>query len=253
MQGHIVILGFGRVGQSVARMLKLEALNYITIDSDPIRVQESRTAGEAILYGDVSQKDILKKANILSAKLVIITFDQHNKALKVINAVKNLSPDIAILVRTRKDYDMQDLYDAGALQVVPEIQEGSLMLISQVLHYSGIPMSRILKRIRNERKEGYQHMHGFYPGETTEITYETSDKLEFMHAIVISEDAHAVGKSITELDIERRRVTVIALRRNAIETNAPDPSTTIMPNDVLVISGKPRRVERIEKFLLDGG
>ncbi len=253
MQGHIVILGFGRVGQSVARMLKLEALNYITIDSDPIRVQESRTAGEAILYGDVSQKDILKKANILSAKLVIITFDQHNKALKVINAVKNLNPDIAILVRTRKDYDMQDLYDAGALQVVPEIQEGSLMLISQVLHYSGIPMSRILKRIRNERKEGYQHMHGFYPGETTEITYETSDKLEFMHAIVISEDAHAVGKSITELDIERRRVTVIALRRNAIETNAPDPSTTIMPNDVLVISGKPRRVERIEKFLLDGG
>lgn len=253
LQNHIVILGFGRVGQSVARMLKLEALTYITIDSDPIRVQESRTAGEAILFGEVSQNDILKKANIEQAKLAIITFDEHSKALKVINSIKHMNPNVSILVRTRKDYEMQDLYDAGALQVVPEIQEGSLMLISQVLHYSGIPMSRILKRIRNERKQGYQHMHGFYPGETTEITYETSDKLEFMHAIVISENAYVVGKSIKELDITRRRVKVIALRRDGIEQQSPDQSTIVKPNDVLIISGKPRRVERIEKFLLDGG
>ena len=127
------------------------------------------------------------------------------------------------------------------------------MLISQVLHYSGIPMSRILKRIRNERKQGYQHMHGFFPGETTEITYETSNKLEFMHAIVMSEDAYGVGKSIADLDIIRRRVSVIALRRNGVEQASPSTSTVLAANDVLVISGKPRRVERIEKYLLDGG
>jgi CPA2 family monovalent cation:H+ antiporter-2 len=253
LKDHIVILGFGRVGQSVARMLKLEALNYIVIDTDPIRVQESRTAGEPILFGDVSQNDILKKANIQQAKQAIITFDEHSKALKVINSIKHINPEVGILVRTRKDYEMQDLYDAGALQVVPEIQEGSLMLISQVLHYSGIPMSRILKRIRNERKQGYQHMHGFYPGETTEITYETSDKLEFMHAIVISEDAFAVNKSLADLEIARRRVKVIAIRRNGIEQQAPSEESVVLAGDVLVISGKPRRVERIENFLLVGG
>ena len=253
LNGHIVILGFGRVGQSVARMLDLEALQYIVIDSDPIRVQESRTAGRDILYGDVSKKDILKKANIANAKLAIITFDEHSKALKVINAIKHINANVMILVRTRKDYNMQDLYDAGALQVVPEIQEGSLMLISQVLHHSGIPMSRILKRIRNERKQGYQHMHGFFPGETTEISYQTSDKLEFMHAIVMSDDAYAVGKSIGELDIIRRRVNVIAVRREGIEQASPDLNFIIESKDVLVISGKPRRVERIEKYLLDGG
>lgn len=250
---HIIILGFGRVGQSVAKMLKLEALPYVAIDVDPIRVQESRTAGEAILYGDVAQKSILQTANITQAKLAIVTFDEHHKALKVINTIKHLNPDVSILVRTRKDYDMQDLYDAGAIQVVPEVQEGSLMLISQVLHYSGIPMSRILKRVRNERKQGYQHMHGFYPGETTEISYQTKDKLEFMHAIVISEDAFAVGKSLNELGIARRRVNIIALRRNGIEHEKPDGEQCIESGDVLVISGKPRRVERIEKFLLDGG
>ncbi len=250
---HIVILGFGRVGQSVARMLKLEALDYVAIDSDPVRVQESRTAGEEILYGDVLQKEILKKAAIEQANIAIITFDEHHRALKLIIAIKALNPEISILVRTRKDYDMQELFDAGALQVVPEVQEGSLMLISQVLHYSGIPMSRILKRIRNERKQGYQHMHGFFPGETTEITYDKGDKLEFMHAVVLTQSAFAVGKTLAHLDIVRRRVSVTAIRRLGTEYENPSTDFKLEANDVVVISGKPRRVERIEKYLLDGG
>lgn len=252
-QNHIIILGFARVGQSVARMLKLEALPFQAIDIDPIRVQESRTAGEHVLYGDGSQKNILNIANIKDATSVIITFDEHSKALKVINTIKALNPNIAILVRTRKDHNLQELFDAGASQVVPEIQEGSLMLISQVLHYSGIPMSRILRRIRNERKQGYEHMHGFFPGETTELNYETSDKLEFMHAVVMTESAYAVGKTIQALSIASKRVKLISVRRNGKEQENPSVDFVIEANDVVVISGKPRRVERIEKYLLNGG
>nr|WP_136251628.1 monovalent cation:proton antiporter family protein [Ningiella ruwaisensis] len=249
----VVILGYGRVGQSIAKMLKLEALAYVVVDIDPIRVQESRAAGERILYGDVAHKSILENARVTQAKLVIITFDNHEKSIKVINTLKSIKDDVQVIVRTRKDYKMDDLYKAGALQVVPEMQEGSLMLISQVLHYSGVPMSRILKRIRLERKKGYVHMHGFFPGETTEISYDTKDKLEFMHAVVITESAYGVGKTIEELDILRRKVSISAVRRDRQEISSPDPSFRLAANDVLVISGKPRRVERIEKFLLDGG
>ena len=243
-ESHIVILGFGRVGQSVARMLKLEALEYQAIDFDPIRVQESRTAGEQVLFGDVAQKDILKSANV--------TFDEHSTSLKVIRALKSLNADIRIVVRTRKDYNMQDLYDAGAEQVVPEIQEGSLMLISQVLHYSGIPMSRILKRIRNERKHRYEHMHGFFPGETTEITYQTTDKLEFMHAIVITDSAYAVGRSVQELKLVGGRVKLISIRRDGKEEENPPVEFVIKAKDVVLVSAKPRRVERMEAHLLEG-
>ncbi|MFT5281881.1 MAG: CPA2 family monovalent cation:H+ antiporter-2 [Yoonia sp.] len=253
MQNHVIILGFGRVGQSVARMLKLEAVPFQAIDIDPIRVQESRNAGEPVLYGDGSQKDILTTANIAQATSVIITFDQHSKAMQVINTIKAINPATVVLVRTRKDHHLQELFDAGASQVVPEMQEGSLMLISQVLHYSGIPMSRILKRIRNERKQGYEHMHGFFPGETTEINFETSDKLEFLHAIVMTYNAFAVGKSIEELGITNKRVKLISIRRNGKEQEHPSPDYLIESQDVVVISGKPRRVERIEKYLLNGG
>jgi CPA2 family monovalent cation:H+ antiporter-2 len=252
LRNHVLILGFGRVGQSVARMLKLEGIKYVAIDCDPIRVHESRSAGENVMFGDVSQRDLLKSAGIENAQLALITFDQHDKALKVVNAITALKPGLTVVVRTRTDFQPDDFYSAGASQVVPEIQEGSLMLVSQILHYAGVPMSRILKRVRNERKKGYQHMQGFYPGESTEISYSTKDKLEFMHAVVISEGAFAVNKTIKELDIEGRRVKVTGLRRNNIEIEEPDSDTLILANDVLVISGKPRRVERIENFLLYG-
>jgi CPA2 family monovalent cation:H+ antiporter-2 len=252
MQDHVLILGFGRVGQSVSRLLTIEAIPFLVVDADPVRVSESRSAGQPVVYGDVSQKSILQAAGIDKAKLVLLTFDQHEKALRVITVINEMRPELPIVVRTRKDYHLEELYAAGASQVVPEILEGSLMLVSQVLHLSGIPMSRILKRVRSERKEHYRHMHGFFPGETTEITYETTDKLEFMHAIILTNDAYAVGKSMADLNLLGRRITVQGLRRNNIEISQPDVDAPLHANDVIVISGKPRRVERTERFLLEG-
>ena len=252
MHDHVIIMGFGRVGQSVSRLLKSEAIPYLVIDADPVRVHESQSAGQPVYFGDVRQKDILRAVGIERAKLVLITFDEHNKAMAVIQLISSLYPDLPIVVRTRKDYRMSELYSAGASQVVPEILEGSLMLVSQVLHLSGIPMSRILKRVRKERKGHYGNMHGFFPGETTELSYEKQDKLEFMHAVVIANNAFAVGKSLTELNITRSGVKVKGLRRDNIELESPPSDTVLSIGDVLVISGKPRRVERAERFLLEG-
>jgi CPA2 family monovalent cation:H+ antiporter-2 len=113
-------------------------------------------------------------------------------------------------------------------------------------------MSRILKRVRKERKAHYSHMHGFFPGETTEMTYGKQDKLEFMHAVVLTPDAHAVGKKLQDIKIDTMRVAIKGLRRNNAEISEPDENTVLQSNDVIVISGKPRRVERAERILLEG-
>jgi CPA2 family monovalent cation:H+ antiporter-2 len=252
LRNHVIICGFGRVGQSVARMLKMEGINFVAIDMDPVRVHESRNAGEPVIFGDASQKDILQSANLKTAKLVLVTFDQVDKAKQVITQARSLVDTIDVMARTKRDYQLESLYTAGANQVVPELQEGSLMLVSQVLHYAGVPMSRILKRVRAERKGRYDHMHGFYPGETTEITYGTEDKLEFIHAIVLSEHASCIGKSLKQIDFERMRVNVKGLRRDGNEIKDPDSDAVLKAHDVLVIAGKPRRVERAERRLLEG-
>ncbi|MCU7554947.1 cation:proton antiporter [Alteromonas sp. ASW11-19] len=253
LSDHVVIAGFGRVGQSVAKMLKMEGIPFIAIDGDPVRVFESRNAGEPILFGDASQKDILLNAGLSRAKLMLVTFDQPYKAEQVIDASRQIRDNIEVMVRTKRDYQLEALYKAGASQVVPELQEGSLMLISQVLHYAGVPMSRILKRVRAERKGRYDHLHGFYPGETTQISYGTEDKLEFIHAVVLNNRAYCLGKTLEELDLQSMRVKIKGLRRAGTEVAEPDGSASLQSGDVLVIAGKPRRVERAERFLLEGG
>ncbi|PHS55766.1 MAG: potassium transporter [Alteromonas sp.] len=252
LTNHVVICGFGRVGQSVARMLKMEGIAFIAIDMDPVRVHESRNAGEPVLFGDASKKDILSSANVEKAKLILVTFDQPDKAKQVISGTHQIDNTADVMVRTKRDYQLDGLYSAGANQVVPELQEGSLMLISQVLHYAGVPMSRILKRVRAERKGRYDHLHGFYPGETTEISYGTEDKLEFIHAVVLSEHAACMGSKIKDIDFAKMRVRVRGLRRNGTEVKDPDHEAVLQPHDVLVIAGKPRRVERAERKLLEG-
>jgi CPA2 family monovalent cation:H+ antiporter-2 len=247
-----IILGFGRVGQSVSRLLKLESVPYVVIDMDPSRVQEARVAGEPVLFGDVRQRDILLSAGLDSAKLVIVTFDDHTKVIQVMNTVKQMVPDLPIVVRTRQDQYLEELYDAGATQVVPEILEGSLMLVSQVLHLCQVPMSRILKRVRTERKEHYDHLHGFFPGETTEVNYRKKGTQEFMHAIVLTPDAYVNRKAIESIDFKQMRVELKSIRRGNDEYPSPVSALTLQEGDVLVISGKPRRVEKAEKLLLEG-
>lgn len=250
--GHVIILGYGRVGQSTARMLDMENIKYIAVDIDPIRVQESQTANEPVIYGDVSDKSILQSVNIDEAVSVIVTFDHIPKATQCIDCIRGFNSDIPIIVRTRKDYAMDALYNSGATQVVPELQEGVLMLVSQVYHYSGVPLAKILKRIRNERKGHYDHLHGFYPGETTEVSYESVDKLRFMHAININRSAWAVGKTVGQCDLLKYGVQVRKIKRGHDVIIDPSMQEVLCDDDILVISGKPQRVERAERFILDG-
>ncbi len=249
---HVVICGFGRVGQSVARMLDMEEVEYVVVDVDPIRVHESRSAGEPVIFGDATQKDILLNAGITDAKLVLITFSDAEQAKLVIDAARQCREDIDVMVRTYRDAELDALYKAGASQVVPELQEGSLMLITQVMHYAGIPMSRILRRVREERKGRYDHLHGFYPGETTEISYGTADKLEFIHAVVLGADAFAIGKTIAELGKLKEKVKIKSIRRGTVDWDPADWHQALASGDIVVVAGKPRRVERAERYLLEG-
>lgn len=252
MANHVVICGFGRVGQTVSRFLKSEAVPYIALDVDPVRVAEAQAAGENVQFGHARDKAILEAACVKNAKLVVVTFGDITKTHMVIQNVKESGSTARIMVRTKTDEHLKAILDDGADQVVPEALEGSLMLVSQVLFESGVPMSRVLRRIRKERENRYGELHGFYPGDTTEVTADRRDLLEFIHAVAIPVEAFAVHKSLAELKIEDRRVEVVGLRRGGKELSSPAAETVIQALDIIVIKGKPRRVERVERYLMTG-
>jgi len=252
LNDHVIICGFGRVGQTVSRFLKQENIDFVAIDIDPLRVTKARSAGENILFGSSRQSELLTAAHLSEARLVVIAFGEDKQSLEVIQKVRTLSEDVPILVRTRNDDQLEVLQKAGANEVVPEILEGSLMLVSQVLSLTGVPFSRILRRVQKERKNHYNHLHGFFQGEHTDMSPEAIERIEFAHAIQLNDDSYAVGHSIADLLKENASMIIVALKRDGVETEEPDANIVLRNQDTLIVRGKPRKVELTEKYIQEG-
>jgi monovalent cation:H+ antiporter-2, CPA2 family len=253
LANHVVICGFGRVGQTVSRFLKKEKIEFVAIDLDPLRVGESLEAGEKVLFGSSRQREILQAAHVERARLVVVAFGDDKHSIEVIQKVRSLNAEVQILVRTRTDDQLVNLQKAGANEVVPESLEGSLMLVSQVLSLSGVPFARIIKRVQRERKNHYNQMHGFYQGEKTNLSPDVIEHIEFSHAILLNDDAYAVGKTLAELKLLERRVEITCIKHETGgEVDSPGIGEVLQVGDTLILRGKPRRVERAERFLYEG-
>lgn len=252
LKDHVIICGFGRVGQTVSRFLKQESIDFVAIDLDPLRTSKAREAGENVLFGSSRQNEVLHAAHLLQAKLVVIAFGEDKQSIDVIKKVRALSPNVPILVRTRNDDHLELLKEAGANEVVPESLEGSLMLVSQVLSLSGVPFSSIIKRVQKERKSHYSHLHGFFQGEHTDMSTDAKDRIQLAHPILLNENSYATGRSIRSLHLEPQRVVIVLLHRDNVEIETPDENTVLQAQDTLIVRGHARRVERAERFIHEG-
>jgi len=164
VQGHVVICGYGRVGQSIGRILHKARQPYIALDNDPVRVREAAVAESAVHYGDSHRGELLVAVGLERASLVVIAVDKSEVALQVVKEARRINPHVPILVRTRDDSQSPELKAAGASEVVPELLESSLMLASHALIMLGFPERQVLDRIAQVRHDRYRLLHGFYPG-----------------------------------------------------------------------------------------
>ncbi|CED58547.1 Glutathione-regulated potassium-efflux system protein KefB,putative [Moritella viscosa] len=246
---HVIVCGYGRSGQTIARFLKIEGIPYTVIDRDPVRVQEALNGGEKIEFGDASRREIQMMLGVEKAKSIIITFNDTEKAIELLKVVKPLT-DAKVLVRTTDDSNILTLHNAGATDVVPESLEGSLMMVSHVLAISGVPIKRILKRLQHERKGHYNHLHGFYFGGESNVSFEESEALERLHAIRLEFGAYAIGKTVAEVKL--KEVSYRAVRRQGIELTQVHQDFIFEVGDVVLVCGPSRYVKRAEHCLLGG-
>ena len=154
--GHVIICGYGRGGQYLGRFLKEENISFIAIDMDLNRVNDAANAGEKVMYGDASRRVVLRAAGIERAKALVIAYSDDRSSLKVLNVIREIYPDLPVIVRTRDESSIQQLQDAGATDVVPEVLESSLMLASHALVILDVPLARVIKKIRAFRNERYK-------------------------------------------------------------------------------------------------
>jgi len=245
---HAILCGFGRNGQYLARFLGQEGINYIALDLDPDRVREAAAGGESVVFGDAGRKEALIAAGLMRASVVIVTMSDTPLAEKVLHHVQALRPDLPVIVRTSDERDMAKLAKAGAAEVVPETLEASLMLASHALVLVGVPINRVLKRIRQTRSQRYRLLRGFYRGVSDRE--EDDSHQPRLHSIWLAPGAAAIGRTLAELAVESFGCEVSAIRRRGIRAIEPAPETQLEEGDVVVVLGTPEAVAAAEQRFL---
>jgi CPA2 family monovalent cation:H+ antiporter-2 len=193
---------------------------------------------------------MLVAAGISRASAVAITYTDTPSALKILHHVRELSPDIAVIVRTQDDHELERLTAAGATEVVPEVLEGSLMLGSHALVLLGVPLSRVVKRVREQRDQRYQLLRGYFhsAGDIDEV--EEADH-ERLHSVPLHAGAPGVGTTLGELGLHALGVVVTAIRRHGIRGADPSPELRLQAGDVVVLRGVPAALDLAERRLLE--
>ncbi len=245
---HAILCGFGRNGQYLARFLAQEGVQTIALDLDPDRVREAAGGGESVVFGDAGRKEALMAAGLMRASVVIVTMSDTPLAEKVLHHVQALRPDLPVVVRTSDEKDMARLAKAGAAEVVPETLEASLMLASHALVLVGVPVNRVLKRIRATRSQRYRLLRGFYRGMSDRD--EDEARQPRLHSIWLTPGAAAIGKTLAELRLDVLGCEVSAIRRRGIRALEPAPETLLNEGDVVVVLGEPNAVTAAEERLL---
>jgi CPA2 family monovalent cation:H+ antiporter-2 len=159
---------------------------------------------------------------------------------------------LPVIVRTLDDADMDRLIAAGASEVVPETFESSLMLASHALVLLGVPLRRVVRRVREVREQRYSLMRGFFHGGTDEAEDPDEAREPRLHSVTLATGAVASGRSLGELALDDLGVRVTALRRRELRMISPDPQTALQEGDVIVLLGTPEQLAAAEMRLLQG-
>jgi monovalent cation:H+ antiporter-2, CPA2 family len=246
---HIIICGYGRSGQNLGRLLEAEDIPYLALDSDPERVREAAD-GTNVVYGDAGRREALIAAGLSKARAVAVTFADTAIALKILHHVRQERPDLPVIVRTLDDTELDRLLKAGAAEVVPEVLEGSLMLATHSLLVLGVPLGRVLARIRAIREERYSLFRGFFHGATDAA--DAAENLQSrLHTVLLTKRSKAVGKSLAESDVGKL-VEVTGVRRHGSRSVIPKPEDLFEEGDVVVLLGKPANLATAERRLHRG-
>ncbi len=143
LENHIIIAGFGRVGQMLAEILAARLIPFVAIDIDMQRVIEGREKGYPVFYGDARRLPVLKGIGAEQAKAVVITLNQLTPSVRTVMTFRRHFPDLPICVRVKDHKHQERLVESGARLVVPETVEPTIQLATSVLHVMGMPSDEI--------------------------------------------------------------------------------------------------------------
>jgi CPA2 family monovalent cation:H+ antiporter-2 len=247
-EAHVIICGYGRSGQNLARLLANERIPYMALDLDPDRVRQAAAAGQSVVFGDAARLKSLMAAGLARASAVAVTYHDTPSALKILQLVRSHAPQVPVVVRTVDEADIDKLKAAGATEVVPEAIEGSLMLASHALALVGVPMRRVIRITRDARDARYGLLRGYFHGADDDTVEERQQAR--LSSITLPAAAPCLGQSLADQALHAVGVQVVSVRRASGPVQDARDDLVLSAGDTLVLAGLPEALALAEEKLL---
>lgn len=248
LSGHVMLAGFGRVGQSLGHFLEAEAFPWLALDLDASRVREARLAGQRVHYGDTTQIELLEALGLATARLVIITHGDTAAALKTLGQIRSRHPALPVMVRARDPQAAAALRAAGATEVFPETLEAGLTIAAQALLLLEVPPARVAERVHAQRASHYRQLRELFTGDAANLPPDVGADADRLHAVRLPAGSPHHGQALAALALQG--VVVTALVRGGQRRLQPGPESVIEAGDTLVLFGPPAALSQAEARLL---
>jgi CPA2 family monovalent cation:H+ antiporter-2 len=248
VEDHVILCGYGRIGQNLGRFLREQGIQYLALDVDAKIIKKAWEAGDKIYYGDATHAEILVAAGLYRARLVVVATGESEVAKIITETVRKKHADIPILVRTPDDKHMESLLSLGASTVIPETLEATMTVAQRVLEALDVPSEEVSQVIDRVRMDGYSSLKNYFHGEKNNVRLGDHDSHE-LHTIILREEDYAANKKINDLYLARFSATIVSLRRGRFQGDNPAATTMLKRGDALVIKAPVDKHLEIEQYL----
>lgn len=248
LSGHTIIIGFGIAGQNLARSLKALELPYQVIEMNSETVNRFRKE-EPIFFGDAASPEILKKANIETARLVVVTVAGSKVMELTLASVHRLRPDVRIILRAQYLRELTDLRLSNNTDVVMGEVETTLEILTRVLSEYGADPAKIYELNTKTRKSIQENSKFSVKSLSTNIQLPGWQVISNMRPISLGAEHKAVGKTLLELNL--RQITgasVVSVFRGALGTTHPHPDFVFEAGDIVYVLGTNAELDLAENY-----
>lgn len=238
---HLIIIGYGLNGQNLTRAAQALAIPYQVIDLNPDTVRREKKSGIKIFYGDATQKNVLKHANINTARVVVIAINDAAATRRITQLVREMNPAIYLITRTRYVQEVKALFNLGANEVIPEEYETSIEIFTRVLTKYLIPEQDINELVEKIRAEGYQALRISPPKGLAYL--KTKIPQAEICTLEIPENSSIQGKTLGDIQIRKKyNVNLLAIQRQNKIIFQFTSEHQLEKQDQLIVLGTPKDI-----------
>jgi len=256
LKDHIVIAGYGRVGEFVASILKKLELKFAIIELDYRRVNLATSENMPVIYGDATHHTVMEAAHVDQCRMLIVLLPDFVSADTLISTVRRSHPDLTIVARSEGTVQMGALKLHGANEVVQPEMEAGLEIARQALMKLRIPARDIARFSDDCRQELYATLDKDHltASKSLEDLVKSASHLLDLAWVTPKVDSPIMGKSLMELDLRRTsEISVVGYVRNGELNSSPGPDYVIQENDQIAIIGDPEKVHEFERVICEEG